>query len=266
VAHPLAFFASLPPPDRLRPYVMALHHHAGDGPQAPYRRLPGPFAALVVHGGPPGYWRKADEPGWRPYPRVALQGLFTRWNFALEVPGRRCSMALIEPAAVEALFGFPAAATIDHVLDLEVLRPQLGRALAAISRQADPLPQIAEFLASLVARSSAPGLGGPLSMIRREAGSARIAAAALLADRSERSLRRMFHAAIGVAPKRWCSIERFTANLRRLHPRPWIEVDALPDYFDQAHEIREFRAMAGITPGAYRREKRLGDRRVFAFG
>jgi AraC-like DNA-binding protein len=76
----------------------------------------------------------------------------------------------------------------------------------------------------------------------------------------------MFQSGIGVSPKKWCEIERFAANLRRLHPNPWTDEGAAPDYFDQAHEIREFRSMAGITPGAYRREKLMGDRRVFAFG
>jgi AraC-like DNA-binding protein len=265
VVQPFASFASLAPSDRLRPFVTALHLHNNRSPEPAYRRLPGPFAALVVHGGGTGWWRRPDEQGWQTYPRVALQGLFTHWNLALDAADRRCAMALIEPAAVEALFGIPAAVTINAVIDLAALRPELGRTLARLAaRDANPLPALDETLAALLGGVSRTDLEVPLSLIRREAGSARISAAASLAGRSERSFRRTFHAALGVSPKRWCMIERFSANLRRLHPAPWSERGAPPDYFDQAHEIREFRAMAGITPGAYRRAKTTGDRRVFA--
>jgi AraC-like DNA-binding protein len=267
VEPPLASFAAMAPSDRLLPFVTALHLHAGTPAQAPYRRLPGPFAALVVHGGGSGYWRRAEEQAWRPFPRVALQGLFTSWNFALDDPDRRCSMVLIQPAAVETLFHIRAADTVDQVLDLAALRPDLARTLSRIAvGEANPLPALDDVLASIVRRVSRTDLAVPLAMIRREAGSGRVSLAAAVAGRSERSLRRSFQALIGVSPKRWCMIERFSANLRRLHPSPWTDAGAAPDYFDQAHEIREFRGLAGITPGAYRREKQTGDRRMFAYG
>ncbi len=40
----------------------------------------------------------------------------------------------------------------------------------------------------------------------------------------------------------------------------------MPAYYDQAHEIHEFRRLAGVTPSVYRHEKAEGDRRLFAIG
>lgn len=253
-------FESVSPSAALAGCVTALHAHAGSAVARPFRRLPGPFAALVVHAGDAGWWKPGAAPDWRPYPRIALHGLATRWSDALQPAGASCLMALIEPWAVEALFGIPGAATIDRVIDLEAgtMAPPFARAaslrdLAAALEHRGEVRHSEELLA-VVAQA------------RREAGAYRVDSAAALTGVGDRSLRRLFHATLGVSPKRWFEIERFSANLRLLHPAPWDGRTLAPSYFDQAHEIREFRRFAGVTPGAYSREKRGGDRRVYAYG
>lgn len=176
-------------------------------------------------------------------------------------------MVLIEPWAVAPLFGFAPADTVDRVIDLARSKPRLAELLRAAARAGDPLEAVSHELAGLVRTAEEEAeLTEALAILRQEAGAVPIAEVAARAGLSERRLRRLFLNRVGVAPKSWSMIERFAANLRRLHPKPWGECAAEPDYFDQAHEIREFRALGGITPGAYRREKLAGDRRVFAWG
>jgi AraC-like DNA-binding protein len=61
---------------------------------------------------------------------------------------------------------------------------------------------------------------------------------------------------VGVAPKLACRVARFRAAVSLLHDRPRTDLSAVAfdaGYADQPHLTREFRALAGMTPGAYRR-------------
>jgi AraC-like DNA-binding protein len=261
-------FSVMKPPAELEGLVTAFHHHhESGGRQSVFRRLPGPFAAVVINTTEGGFWRNPGETHWRPYPKVALHGLFTHWTEAVEADNRSCVMVLLEPWAIRPLFGLAAADAVDDVLDLQVLRPTLGLSLLKAAEKPDTaLDAVADVLASVSAGKVHDDLSEPLSLFRLEGGSARVSHAAMLLGTSRKSLWRLFHMQLGVSPKKWCVIERFSSNLRRLHPSPWTDPGAEPDYCDQAHEIREFRRMAGMTPGTYRRGKLAGDPGVFAIG
>lgn len=71
---------------------------------------------------------------------------------------------------------------------------------------------------------------------------------------SERHLRRVFHETIGVAPKTFTKLSRFHYAIRtaRADARPrWANIAAAAGYYDQAHLIADFRAIAGATPRAF---------------
>jgi AraC-like DNA-binding protein len=79
---------------------------------------------------------------------------------------------------------------------------------------------------------------------------------------SERHLRRVFRGAFGVAPKTFAKLARFERALRaaRQDPRAgWASIAAAAGYYDQAHLIADFHAIAGATPRAL-----LGELRVAA--
>jgi AraC-like DNA-binding protein len=70
-----------------------------------------------------------------------------------------------------------------------------------------------------------------------------------------RQFREKVREATGLTPKRYARLQRFTAALRGLHRRSADTDAALAaecGYFDQAHFIHEFKAMAGMTPSDYR--------------
>ncbi|MFF5980480.1 helix-turn-helix domain-containing protein [Streptomyces olindensis] len=60
---------------------------------------------------------------------------------------------------------------------------------------------------------------------------------------------------LGLPPKRYARVRRFQRLLRRVNAGQgapdWAALAADCGYHDQAHLIHEFRALAGITPGAY---------------
>src|SRR3546814_20580487 len=66
-----------------------------------------------------------------------------------------------------------------------------------------------------------------------------------------------------LAPKAWCRVHRFGRALERLAADPALflaDVAAAEGYADQAHFTREFRALAGLSPGADRRRAPLRPR------
>ncbi|HEY0114802.1 MAG TPA: AraC family transcriptional regulator [Allosphingosinicella sp.] len=245
------------------------HHHTL--PEPAFRRFALPWVTLVVTLRGSGEWRKAGE-GWRAFPKVALRGHATSWSEGRDLPGQPVEYlaVLIEPWAVSQMFGIPARLLRDDVLDLESapglihagLRDRLSVAVGAEAKL--------DLLASvLMARIADPARADPqvarfLALCRAQAGSVMVHDFARRIDTTPRRFRALFRDSIGVSPKPWAMLERFTASARALHPRSWDLRDyAEPDYFDEAQAIHEFRRHSGLTPGAYRREKRDGDARVF---
>lgn len=231
----------------------ALHYHAGR-PDTPFRRLPMPAAALVVALDEPGQWR-APGGAWRSFPRIALLGPQAAWHEARPERGAGRTLVALLPPWVE-----PAAA--GAVVDLERERSDWSRnLLSSMAGARTPEARLAVLGEALpFRRRPSPDVAAFLAATRETSGDLRIGSP----DGSDRVFRRRFRTATGVPPKFWAQLERFAANLRRLHGCPWDDRPADPAYADQAHEIREFRRFAGVTPGAYRRAKAAAGPSLFA--
>lgn len=73
---------------------------------------------------------------------------------------------------------------------------------------------------------------------------------------SHRHFAKTFEEAIGLTPKTYCRVMRFSRVLDRVKGEPgasWAHIAAAEGYADQAHMSREFLEFAGVTPGRYRR-------------
>jgi AraC-like DNA-binding protein len=78
---------------------------------------------------------------------------------------------------------------------------------------------------------------------------------------SERNLRRVFRDTVGVGPKTFARLERFRRALdaaRAQEAPSWAAIALDAGYYDQAHLIADFRAIAGVTPQALLGEMRVG--------
>lgn len=240
-------FESLTPPSALAGVVAGLHGHHGrrDGV---YRRLPMPWCAVVLSHGESGLVRQAGG-DWAPYPRLALQGLTDCWTDCLDAEGGEgFSLALIEPWAVEGLFGVTPEALAGRVVALEAEVSDLSSLAVWLEARAGTATDVEAVVAGQAVFASA-GLGPVSDFARDKRG------------------RQAFRRAWGVGPKTWARLSRFSANLRRLHGADWVAAPQdEPDYFDQSHEIRDFRLLAGATPAQYRRAKAAGEASVYSLG
>jgi AraC-like DNA-binding protein len=77
-----------------------------------------------------------------------------------------------------------------------------------------------------------------------------------------RALQRLFNDYVGIGPK-WtiqrCRLHEAIERLDRGSPPRWAELALDLGYFDQAHFIRDFRAMTGRTPAGYAAAGSAGD-------
>lgn len=96
-------------------------------------------------------------------------------------------------------------------------------------------------------------LARAIRIVFESAGAVRIGVLAKAAGASERTLGRIFVDRVGTTPKRFARMARFQFLLRRLTGEDrvtpdWGRFASEAGYADQAHMIREFKALFGCTP------------------
>lgn len=167
---------------------------------------------------------------------------------------------LFYPTGFNRLFGLPMAVLTDTTAALEAATGTFGRALTSRVQEAENHAQrvaAAEALLLEQLRRRQPQLGALESVvatIQRREGLVSVDELAYQANMSSRQLERRFREAVGVPPKLFAEISRFTHVFRLLRKNPlmsWQDVSYSCGYFDQAHFNHHFRRFAGEAPRCY---------------
>ena len=173
--------------------------------------------------------------------------------------GQRIVMARLRLGASEAVLGVRASVTAGRIVPLEELWDaaatrrlfdRLAGARDSVAAAAVLESAIAERVATTAAvRSSGADLAlGAAARLT----SASVNAVAAGLGVSERHLLRVFRETVGVSPKAFARLARFRRAVRaatEVGAAGWASIAADAGYYDQAHLIAEFRAIAGVTPG-----------------
>lgn len=173
------------------------------------------------------------------------------------VRGQRTLIARLRLGASEAVLGVRASEIAGRTVMLEELwgdaaARRLGDRLASARSGADAVAILGEAIAERAARAGRPASAPRVVVAAAE----RLVGANVgeVADElgvSPRTLRRVFQDHVGVSPKAFAQIARFHRALAAARVAPgWASVAAEAGYYDQAHLIAEFRAIAGVTPRA----------------
>jgi AraC-like DNA-binding protein len=178
--------------------------------------------------------------------------------------GHRAVTARLRLGATEAVFGVPACEIAGRIIPLDelwgdVATRRLCDRLAVAGSMEDAAAIIDSAVGERIARSNAaarPHVALALRATDRLT-SASVSAVASELGVSERHLRRVFLETIGVNPKAFARLARFhraLAAARANRAADWASIAAATGYYDQAHLIGEFRAIADVTPSALLRE------------
>jgi AraC-like DNA-binding protein len=171
--------------------------------------------------------------------------------------GQRAITARLRLGAQHVVLGIPAAAIAGRIVALEELwgDAETRRLLERLADARDMVQAaaildsaIAERLRLAAAQGTRTGLAiDAADRLRR----ANVGAVAADLGVSERHLRRVFRETVGVSPKVFAKLARFRRALQAARVEgqaSWANVAAHAGYYDQAHLIAEFRAIAGVTP------------------
>jgi AraC-like DNA-binding protein len=171
--------------------------------------------------------------------------------------GQRTVMARLHLGAAAAALGVPASALVGRAVPLEDLwGAATTRRLLDELASARGTREAAAILQSAICEHFVMAGGQHArSQLVLEAASrltlANVNTVATDLGVSERHLRRVFDETIGMSPKAFAQLARFRRALHAAREglRPgWATIAASAGYYDQAHLIAEFRAIAGVTP------------------
>ncbi len=180
--------------------------------------------------------------------------------------GLRAVGIRLRPEGLYPLCGMLAGEIVDEVIPLDAV---WGAAVAETeeqllaARSPDRLPSLLDaFLLGRpdLRRQAHPGLDAAIRRIRQCKGHLRIDALAAELNLSIKQLERLFKGALGVSPKRYARIMKFS-DLHAWLDRPdasinWAAVAAAMNYYDQNHFIKNFKEFSGLLPGEYLKELR----------
>jgi AraC-like DNA-binding protein len=187
-------------------------------------------------------------------------GIHARARRKIIRAGQRSITVRLRVGAPEAVLGVSASALAGRIVALDELwgraeTRQLLEQLAAARTTPEAGVIVESALAERLAGArGATGTRTDLALRATELlARANVSAVADELGVSERHLRRVFRDSVGMSPKAFAKLARFHRALRRASEHrhaSWASIAAAAGYYDQAHLIDEFRAIAGVTPRA----------------
>ncbi|MET9468718.1 helix-turn-helix domain-containing protein [Streptomyces sp. NPDC006544] len=185
--------------------------------------------------------------------RLLVAGPDTAAHPAGEVAGSGFAGIRLAPGTAPALLGVPARVLRDRRVELAGLWPaaEVRRLTGRVASYEDPRAGLEELARLRAADGGPPDALAPEVAARLRAGQG-VAAIAAAVGLGERQLHRRSLDAFGYGPRtlgRILRLQRALALTRR--GLPHAAVAHMAGYADQSHYVREVRALAGTTPGAY---------------
>jgi AraC-like DNA-binding protein len=166
----------------------------------------------------------------------------------------------LQPHGAAALLNQPQHELVGTTIGVDALAPRLARALYEVRSRTNSVHAavalVQRALETLVDDSRVDRrVSAAVVYVGAARGRVTVDELARRVGLTPRHLERRFKTVVGLSPKRLARITRFQRALRVLDtldsPQRGTETAAMCGYADQAHFIRECRAMAGCPPGAH---------------
>lgn len=254
----------LPVDGELAPFVERVWWWSGPGPRQPVL-LPGTGAEWWIHHGEPPRYRTST--GLRSLPQAHVVCL-RHEHWALETTGPLHVTAVrFRAGAPGRIWRCPVDEVTDRPAPLAEVLADAARADALVEgvrHATTPAARAAVLRAGVRAllaghRGADPRVTAAVRTLYRDPGEGRVGALGEAVGLSNRQLRRGFAAAAGVGPKEFQRLVRFQRTARALLLRRGVpgttpqeaplDVALAAGYYDQSHLIKEFRRLAGRSPG-----------------
>ncbi len=250
-------FTRVDPPISLKAYIEC-YWIVTDTNQSPITQkiVPDGFPEIIFHFGD-SY--QIDLSGkWRNQTKNLLAGQITRY-FHLKNKGISDIFGIkFRPAAIRRIFDVNMAAIVDQVIPIEKINCEALQKFASVIRQAsnhtERIKVCEEFISTLLSREK-PKNVPELILDAIISGNGMVTITALCKEFNihERTLERLFKKFIGVPPKFYCRIVRFSYIFQVINNNTltWSEIGLESGFYDQPHFIKNFKLFTGEEPTKY---------------
>jgi AraC-like DNA-binding protein len=232
--------------------------HRTEAYMATEHMLPSGSTQLVIalHEQPIAWSAAGNDKQWQRWTGAIVHGPQSRYYRAGPKPAGTVMGVAFRPGAAGAILGVPATELADRHVTLDALWGNGARELQerlALCPDANSALRLLEL--ALRARLKRPLLMH--SALTHALGANPAQVIEVLRAQSGYSHRHfiaLFRSAVGLAPKQFSRIRRFSAAVRLLATQKTSLAALAADmgYADQAHFAREFRELCGVPPTAYR--------------
>lgn len=162
-----------------------------------------------------------------------------------------------QPTAVYALFGLDMSELIDDVIAVDKMHGRLFELAEELSKCIgfEACKSLIEqwFKTRAIQSSDLSPVDRAVQELIATNGNVRLNQLYEELGVSERTLERQFKKTIGLSPKFYSRIIRFTYifDQIKLGKEPWLDITYDSGYYDQAHFIKNFKEFTGESPSAY---------------
>jgi len=244
-------YREIRPSAQLRPFISTfwiLEHDAED--TAPQRVVPNGHCELILNWSHP--FQFLSDGGWLDQPRCFFAGQIDG-PLLLRPTGAAKMLGIgFLPDGAARLLGRPVHELSGRFTPLDDLSSSLSRSLEGALGRQDAVDCVE---AELVSCATAPRRADlvvreAVARIESSKGGVDVAVLAKELALSTRQLERRFLAAVGLSPKTFSRIQRFSGVFAALGQPScnWVETAVSCGYYDQAHLIRDCRRLVGVTP------------------
>jgi AraC-like DNA-binding protein len=246
-------YQRLPPDASIAPWVECFWTVEGHDPPQSHKIIPDGYPEIILHFGAP--YRTNISGTWKKQTPSLVAGQ-ARKHFMLENTGISSIFGIkMMPSAITHWTGLPMHDITDRVISLKSFSNKLVPLEKLIRAETDVhvrIEAVTHFFRQLPLHNK-NAVDVAVEAILKSQGMITVEELCDRAATGERHLERMFKKYVGLSPKFYARIIRFSYIFQIIHDQnpDWADIVYAAGYYDQSHFIRNFKAFTGEDPSAY---------------
>lgn len=250
-------FKRIDPPDHLTDMIECYWIiENGDRTPEQQKIIPDGFTELIFHYGDP--YRISIDGAWTQQARSLLAGQIDK-HFYLENTGTSGIFGIkLQPAALTHLFGLNMKELTNTVVDLSFVKEipikTLSDVLISSATHTEKVEAANKYFESGIPNvPSQSAIDQAINKVISHHGMISVTQLSELAEVGERQLENLFSRYVGLSPKLYARVVRFSYIFELIkEKKSWSDLAYEAAFYDQSHFIRNFKAFTGENPTGYK--------------
>lgn len=250
------------PDNDLKDTVTSIWYHDASHMQLSAYNIPFLNQELIINYG--DHFEVSSSPckGYQYNKKGAISGIFHTPQ-KTTVAGRYEAIGImLQPFGLYQLFGFPASRFNDTPLDLNSIfgnnTSTLLNRLAACATPTDKIRQLEQCILQFATPCRIPSAVTTLmnDITHDPLKKGRIQSFVAQTGKSHKSLIHAFHTVLGITPQKYLRMVQLNQALRLITSTPDMPLTAVAyecGFYDQAHFIKTFKTLSGMSPSQYKK-------------